>query len=84
MESARDLSDSSSGTDDVPQYHTTGRHRKAAGRGVEYYEREIERLQTSVDLLRHKLEHLDLGSSHDMSQADEEEGESKMKAIIAR
>lgn len=83
MESARDLSDSSSGTEDIPQYHTTGRHRKA-GRGVEYYEREIERLQTSVDLLRHKLEHLDLGSNPDMSQADEEEGESKMKAIIAR
>lgn len=81
LESARDLSDSSSETDEVPQYHTTGRHRKSH-RGVEHYEREIERLQTSVDLLRHKLEHVDLGSNLDITQPGE--GESKMKAIIAR
>lgn len=82
LESARDLSDTSSDADEPPQYHTTGRHRKAH-RGVEHYEREIERLQTSVDLLRHKLEKVEIGDSghDDMAQP---EGENKMRAIIAR
>lgn len=80
LESARDLSESSSETDEAPQYHTTGRHRKT-NRAVEHCEKEIERLQTSVDMLRHKLEHVELGSSPDVTQTD---GESKMKAIIAR
>lgn len=80
LESGRDLSDSSSETDETPQYHTTGRHRKCH-HTVDHYEKEIERLQTSVDLLRHKLEHVTLGSGLDVNQP---EGESKMKAIIAR
>lgn len=80
LESARDLSDSSSETDEMPQYHTTGRHRKCQ-RNVDHYEKEIERLQSSVDLLRHKLEHVNLGSGLDVTQP---EGESKMRAIISR
>lgn len=80
LESARDLSDSSSETDETPQYHTTGRHRKPS-RTFEHCEREIERLQNSVDLLRQKLEHVELNSTPDITEVD---GENKMKALISR
>lgn len=80
LENARDLSDSSSETDETPQYHTTGRHRKP-NRTFEHCEREIERLQNSVDLLRQKLEHVELNSTPDITEVD---GENKMKALISR
>lgn len=81
LESGRDLSDSSSEAEETMIYHTTGRHRKTH-RGVEHYERQIERLQASVDVLRQKLELADLSAP--AQEISEPEGDTKMRAIIDR
>lgn len=75
LESARDLTDSSSEMEDT-LYSTTGRGRVSKyHRTIEQYEREIEKLKCSVELLRGRLGPAEPG--HDNTDA-------KMKAIISR
>lgn len=54
------------------------------GRSVEQCERQIERLQASVDSLRHKLEESDLRESTDDLLALPPHSDSKMRSIISR
>ncbi|KPJ06686.1 putative Ras GTPase-activating protein [Papilio machaon] len=75
LESARDLTDSSDDVDDT-LYSTTGRRRTSKHhRTIEQYEREIERLKCSVELLRGRLGPAEPGQDHT---------DAKMKAIISR
>ncbi|CAG4926020.1 unnamed protein product [Colias eurytheme] len=74
LESARELTDSSDEMDDT-LYSTTGRRRTKHHRTIEQYEREIERLKCSVELLRGRLGPTDAGTDHT---------DAKMKAIISR
>ncbi|XP_063890845.1 uncharacterized protein Raskol isoform X3 [Helicoverpa armigera] len=75
LESARDLTDSSDELDDT-LYSTTGRRRaNKHHRTIEQYEREIERLKCSVELLRGRLGPAEPGQDHT---------DAKMKAIISR
>ncbi|OWR54434.1 synaptic ras GTPase activating protein [Danaus plexippus plexippus] len=75
LESARELTDSSSEVDDT-FYSTTGRKRaNKHHRTIEQYEREIERLKCSVELLRGRLGPTDSG---------QDQTDAKMKAIISR
>ncbi|XP_023950128.2 ras GTPase-activating protein raskol isoform X2 [Bicyclus anynana] len=74
LESARELTDSSDEIDDT-LYSTTGRRRTKHHRTIEQYEREIERLKSSVELLRGRLGPTDSGQDHT---------DAKMKAIISR
>lgn len=55
-----------------------------SGRSVEQCERQIERLQASVDSLRHKLEESDLRESTDDLLALPPHSDSKMRSIISR
>lgn len=75
LESARELTDSS---DEIEEtlYSTTGRRRmNKHHRTIEQYEREIERLKCSVELLRGRLGPTEPGQDHT---------DAKMKAIISR
>ncbi|XP_022130711.2 ras GTPase-activating protein raskol isoform X3 [Pieris rapae] len=74
LESARELTDSSDELDDT-LYSTTGRRRSKHHRTIEQYEREIERLKCSVELLRGRLGPTESGQEHT---------DAKMKAIISR
>ncbi|CAG5041883.1 unnamed protein product [Parnassius apollo] len=75
LESARDLTDSSDEVDET-LYSTTGRRRTSKHhRTIEQYEREIERLKCSVELLRGRLGPAEPGQDHT---------DAKMKAIISR
>ncbi|XP_050351278.1 ras GTPase-activating protein raskol isoform X2 [Nymphalis io] len=74
LESARELTDSSDEVDDT-LYSTTGRRRTKHHRTIEQYEREIERLKCSVEMLRGRLGPTDSGQDHT---------DAKMKAIISR
>lgn len=88
LESARTLSDSSTDTENgVHANDSLSKRRKnvlAAGRSVEQCERQIERLQASVDSLRHKLEESDLRESNDDLLALPPHSDSKMRSIISR
>lgn len=76
LESARELTDSSDELEDT-LYSTTGRRRASKHqRTIEQYEREIERLKCSVELLRGRLGPAEPG------QVDHTDA--KMKAIISR
>ncbi|GBP30010.1 Probable Ras GTPase-activating protein [Eumeta japonica] len=75
LESARDLTDSSDELEDT-LYSTTGRRRTSKHhRTIEQYEREIERLKCSVELLRGRIGPAESGHDH---------ADAKMKAIINR
>ncbi|XP_026728635.1 probable Ras GTPase-activating protein isoform X2 [Trichoplusia ni] len=75
LESARELTDSSDEREDTV-YSTTGRKRVSKHqRIIEQYEREIERLKCSVELLRGRLGPAEPGQDHT---------DAKMKAIISR
>ncbi|XP_047534743.1 ras GTPase-activating protein raskol isoform X5 [Vanessa atalanta] len=74
LESARELTDSSDEVDET-LYSTTGRRRTKHHRTIEQYEREIERLKCSVEMLRGRLGPTDSGQDHT---------DAKMKAIISR
>ncbi|XP_055716745.1 ras GTPase-activating protein raskol isoform X4 [Phlebotomus papatasi] len=80
VESARTLSDSST---DTEGYTLEGKRRRS-GRSVEQCEREIQRLQASVDSLRHKLEESDLRDSNDDLLSMSHHSDSKMRSIISR
>lgn len=55
-----------------------------ATRSVEQCEREIQRLQASVDNLRHKLEESDLRDSNNDLFSMSNHSDTKMKSIISR
>ncbi|XP_037300095.1 ras GTPase-activating protein raskol isoform X3 [Manduca sexta] len=75
LESARELTESSDEMEDT-LYSTTGRRRTSKHhRTIEQYEREIERLKCSVELLRGRLGPSEPGQDHT---------DAKMKAIISR
>ncbi|XP_061715396.1 ras GTPase-activating protein raskol isoform X2 [Cydia pomonella] len=74
LESARELTDSSDELEDT-LYSTTGRRRNKHHRTIEQYEREIDRLKNSVDLLRGRLGPAEPG---------QDTSDTKMKAIITR
>ncbi|XP_059619609.1 ras GTPase-activating protein raskol isoform X2 [Phlebotomus argentipes] len=80
VESARTLSDSST---DTEGYNLEGKRRRS-GRSVEQCEREIQRLQASVDSLRSKLEESDLRDSNDDLLSMSHHSDSKMRSIISR
>ncbi|GAB0097483.1 hypothetical protein DMENIID0001_131210 [Sergentomyia squamirostris] len=80
VESARTLSDSST---DTEGYTLEGKRRRS-GRSVEQCEREIQRLQASVDSLRNKLEESDLRDSNDDLLSMSHHSDSKMRSIISR
>lgn len=68
-----------------------GGHHRGGGSGghhsdrsVEQCERQIERLQASVDSLRHKLEESDLRESNDDLMTLPPHSDSKMRSIISR
>ncbi|XP_028177696.1 probable Ras GTPase-activating protein isoform X2 [Ostrinia furnacalis] len=74
LESARELTDSSDEVEDT-LYSTTGRRRTSKHhRTIEQYEREIERLKCSVELLRGRLP----------AEPGQDHTDAKMKAIISR
>ncbi|CAG9783191.1 unnamed protein product [Diatraea saccharalis] len=74
LESARELTDSSDEMEDT-LYSTTGRRRVSKHhRTIEQYEREIERLKCSVELLRGRLP----------TEPGQDHTDAKMKAIITR
>ncbi|XP_053601320.1 ras GTPase-activating protein raskol isoform X3 [Plodia interpunctella] len=74
LESARELTDSSDDMEDT-LYSTTGRRRASKHqRTIEQYEREIERLKCSVELLRGRLP----------AEPGQDHTDAKMKAIISR
>ncbi|XP_026323924.1 probable Ras GTPase-activating protein isoform X5 [Hyposmocoma kahamanoa] len=74
LESKRDLTDSSDEVEDT-LYSTTGRRRASKHhRTIEQYEREIERLKCSVELLRGRLP----------TEPGQDHTDAKMKAIISR
>ncbi|XP_073967665.1 ras GTPase-activating protein raskol isoform X4 [Choristoneura fumiferana] len=74
LESARELTDSSDELEDT-LYSTTGRRRAKHHRTIEQYEREIDRLKNSVDLLRGRL---------GPAESGQDPSDSKMKAVINR
>ncbi|XP_044729719.1 ras GTPase-activating protein raskol [Chrysoperla carnea] len=108
LESARELSDTSSDDDSTTKYHTTGRchnnklrlmidtgctgtsdnapNTPSSKESVEHYERQIERLQASVDELRRKLERSEYGNSTpDLCVTTTTiDSDNKMKEIINR
>ncbi|XP_049884663.1 uncharacterized protein LOC126379796 isoform X2 [Pectinophora gossypiella] len=74
LESKRDMTDSSDELEDT-LYSTTGRRRASKHhRTIEQYEREIERLKCSVELLRGRLP----------TEPGQDHTDAKMKAIISR
>ncbi|KAK7789430.1 hypothetical protein R5R35_004961 [Gryllus longicercus] len=84
LDSPRDLSDSS---DDNSCHSRRSKPRHPTARSIEQYEREIERLQASVELLKIKLEQAEQrpGSSTLSSpDLDDRHSDNKMKGIIAR
>jgi RAS protein activator-like 2 len=81
VESARTLSDSS--TDTEALHHKEGKRRKNRST-MEQCEKEIQRLQSSVDLLRQKLEESELREANDSLEAITHQGDNKIRSIISR
>ncbi|KAJ6634623.1 Ras GTPase-activating protein raskol, partial [Pseudolycoriella hygida] len=80
LESARTLSDSSTDTEGL--VHTDGKRRRTP-RSVEQCEREIQRLQTSLDSLRNHIGDSDQNSNDDLL-ALPPHNDTKMRSIISR
>lgn len=51
---------------------------------MEQCEREIQRLQSSVDILRQKLEESELKETSDSLEAISHHGDNKIRSIISR
>lgn len=64
--------------------HVDGRRRRLANPSVEQCEREIQRLQASVDSLRHKLEESELKENSDELEAISQQSDNKIRSIIGR
>lgn len=83
LESARTLSDSSS---DAEGGDDSGKRRRNSTRSVEQYEKEIQRLQSSMDCMRRKLEDFELRDSNNdlASTTSSTHSDTKMRSIISR
>lgn len=64
-------------------HHTEGKRRRNTSRSVEQCEREIQRLQASVDSLRKKLSLEDLKESTELEEA-QHHSDGKIRNIISR
>lgn len=85
VESARTLSDSSTDTEGKVHHKENKRRRnKAADKSIEQCEREIFRLQSSVDILRRKLEESELKETGDSIDAIAHQSDSQIRSIISR
>lgn len=90
LESARTLSDSSSDAEGdlgmSPSGGDTGKRRRSSTRSVEQYEKEIQRLQSSMDCMRRKLEDFELRDSNNdlASTTSSTHSDTKMRSIISR
>lgn len=59
--------------------------KRRRGSTVEQYEKEIQRLQTSMDCMRRKLEDFELrDSNNDLASNSSTHSDSKMRSIISR
>ena len=84
VESARTLSDSSTDTEGKVQHKENKRRRNKADKSIEQCEREIFRLQSSVDLLRRKLEESEVKGTGDSIDAIAHQSDNKIRSIISR
>lgn len=84
VESARTLSDSSTDTEGKVLHKENKRRRNKADKSIEQCEREIFRLQSSVDILRRKLEESEVKETSDSIDAIAHQSDSKIRSIISR
>lgn len=84
VESARTLSDSSTDTEDKVHHKESKRRRNKPDKSIEQCEREIFRLQSSVDLLRRKLEESEIKDTSDSIDAIAHQSDNKIRSIISR
>jgi RAS protein activator-like 2 len=84
VESARTLSDSSTDTEGKVHHKETKRRRAKPDKSIEQCEREITRLQTSVDMLRRKLQESSIKETSDSIDALAVQSDNKIRSIISR
>lgn len=85
VESARTLSDSSTDTEGkVLHKESKRRQRNKADKSIEQCEREIFRLQSSVDILRRKLEESEVKETSDSIDSIAHQSDNKIRSIISR
>lgn len=84
VESARTLSDSSTDTEGKVHHKENKRRRNKADKSIEQCEREIFRLQSSVDVLRRKLEESELKENSDSIDAIAHQSDNQIRSIISR
>lgn len=85
VESARTLSDSSTDTEGKVHLNKENkRRRNKADKSIEQCEREIFRLQSSVDVLRRKLEESELKENSDSIDAIAHQSDNQIRSIISR
>lgn len=84
VESARTLSDSSTDTEGKVHHKETKRRRAKPDKSIEQCEREITRLQTSVDMLRRKLQESTIKETSDSIDALAVQSDNKIRSIISR
>lgn len=61
-----------------------GKRRRSSTRSVEQYEKEIQRLQSSMDNMRRKLEDFELRDSNTDLASISNPSDTKMRSIISR
>lgn len=61
-----------------------GKRRRGSTRSVEQYEKEIQRLQSSMDNMRRKLEDFELRDSNTDLTSISNPSDTKMRSIISR
>lgn len=84
VEQARTPTDSSTDTEGRSQHKDNKRRKNKADKSIEQCEREIYRLQSSVDVLRKKLEESHLREEGDASDAIALQSDNKIRSIISR
>jgi RAS protein activator-like 2 len=84
VESARTLSDSSTDTENKIHHKESKRRKNKADKSIEQCEREIFRLQSSVDLLRRKLEESEIKGTSDSIDSVSHQSDNKIRSIISR
>lgn len=84
VESARTLSDSSTDTEGKVHHKENKRRRNKADKSIEQCEREIFRLQSSVDILRRKLEESEVKGTGDSIDSIAHQSDNKIRSIISR
>jgi RAS protein activator-like 2 len=69
----------------IALHHKEGKRRRNTSRStMEQCEKEIHRLQSSVDILRQKLEESELREANDSLDAISPAGDTKIRSIISR